>query len=233
VLIPRPETAYITDLLADAIRTQTANARRPLRVLDLCSGSGCIALLLKHRLDTSIDISGADVSPHALSLARENARALDLEVEFKHVDIWHDADLRTLAEVDLLVSNPPYIPRAEWDQLDRGVKEYEDPGALVGDPEDLPGAGTGAQPEYSIRGQPDGRGLAFYRRIAKILPALLSTQTEIQAAGWAGIPRVAVEVGHDQADEVSHIFGSGTVGEISKMEAWLDQYDVPRMVVGW
>lgn len=223
----------MTDLLADVIRKHAVEARRPLRILDLCSGSGCISLLLKHRLGSAIDISGADISPHALSLSRENAETLDLDVKFNHVDVWRDADVRGLGKVDLLVSNPPYIPRAEWDQLDKGVREYEDPGALVGDPDELPGAETAATIGRSMRGPPDGRGLAFYRRIAEILPTILTSQAEVQASGWAGIPRVAVEVGHDQANEVSHIFGKAREGSVLRTEAWQDQYDIPRMVVGW
>lgn len=233
MLIPRPETAYITDLLADTLGKHAATARRPLRVLDMCTGSGCIALLLKHRLGSAIDISGADISPHALSLSRENARALGLDIQFHHVDIWQDTDLRAMGKIDLLASNPPYIPRVEWDLLDKGVKEYEDPGALVGDPDELPSARTGTTAGSRMGGQSDGRGLAFYRRIAKVLPKLLTTPSEIQASGWAGIPRVAVEVGHDQAIEVSHIFRQGSEGLVSQTEAWQDQYGVKRMMVGW
>lgn len=115
-------------------------------------------------------------------------------------------------KVGLVVSNPPYIPLKEWEQLPKSVKDWESPAALLGD------------------GKKDGEGLAFYERIAAMLPDLLLDEREMDKKGWKGIPRVAVEVGLSQARKVEEIFKSE---QIKKTEIWQDQFGLDRMVVGW
>jgi len=124
VMIPRPETE---EVVGAALRVIAA-IDRP-RVLDVGTGSGCIALALKHeRPDATVE--GWDVSAAALAVARRNARKLDLEVAFSEVDLFSDAALRGDARVDLLVSNPPYIPDDEAEQLSATVRDYDPPEAL-------------------------------------------------------------------------------------------------------
>jgi len=124
VMIPRPETE---EVVGAALRVIAA-LDRP-RVLDVGTGSGCIALALKHeRPDATVE--GWDVSAAALAVARRNARKLDLEVAFSEVDLFSDAALRGDARVDLLVSNPPYIPDDEAEQLSATVRDYDPPEAL-------------------------------------------------------------------------------------------------------
>jgi release factor glutamine methyltransferase len=225
-LIPRPETAFITELLAQriAISKATSPPDEILRIADVCTGSGCIALLLNHLIREKSGITGYDISVEAIQLARDNAAWLNAgrNVDFQLGDIWKDGMIK--GKVDMVVSNPPYIPLSEYNELPPGVKEYEDPRALIGDPGDLPGA-TGTTG--------DGRGLAFYRRLAEMLPDVLEMEATVKQKGWTGLPRVAVEVGMGQARDVRRIF-EGTKWEIiRRTEVWEDQYGVDRMVVGF
>lgn len=229
-LIPRPETAYIVGLLVDRIESAQTSSSAPLRVVDLCSGSGCIALLTKYHLGNHVDISGIDISSEAVSLARENAMDKGLDVKFHLGDLWNDNVFRD--KVDMVISNPPYIPRSEWDDLDPSVRAYEDPLALVGDPQDVPGTTTplGAAGGHSAS---DGKGLAFYRRIAALLPRAITPHRDVEAKGWVGLPRVAVEIGFGQAQDVQDILVHHSGDAVNTTQIWRDQYGVDRMVVAW
>jgi release factor glutamine methyltransferase len=226
-LIPRPETSHIISLLADRILNSTSGNAGELRVADICTGSGCIALLLAHLLRTKLGtITGYDISNSAIELARDNAKKCNLEdkVTFRQGDIWDDGMISE--RVDMVVSNPPYIPRSQWDILPPGVKIYEDPRALIGDPAGLPDQENGID---GIK-EGDGKGFAFYRRIAEILPDILVDQGSLSERGFEGLPRVAVEVGMGQAEDVREILRASG---LQKTEIWEDQYQVQRMVVGW
>jgi release factor glutamine methyltransferase len=113
VLIPRPET----ELLVEA-----AMARAPggAHVLDVGSGSGCIAITLE-RERQDLEVTTIDVSIGALAVATRNARAHDSSVRFAASDAF-DA---IRGEFDLIVANPPYIPRADYEQLDTEVRNHE------------------------------------------------------------------------------------------------------------
>ena len=117
-LIPRPETEGLVDAGLARVRTGTA--------ADIGTGTGCVALSMRQE-GAFERVIGVDLSPDALSLARENAAATGLEVT------WLAGDLTApLAEasLDLLVSNPPYLTEAEWAGLDDGVKAWEPAMAL-------------------------------------------------------------------------------------------------------
>ncbi|HXH39185.1 MAG TPA: peptide chain release factor N(5)-glutamine methyltransferase [Thermoanaerobaculia bacterium] len=122
VLIPRPET----ELLVEAA---IARAPERARVLDIGSGSGCIAISLE-RERPDLHVTSIDVSFAALAVARRNARRHDAGVFFATSDAF-DA-LR--GEFDLIVSNPPYIPAAEVEQLPTEVRGHEPRGALTSGP---------------------------------------------------------------------------------------------------
>jgi release factor glutamine methyltransferase len=235
-LIPRPETAHIFTHLAQNILNSILHSNRPqsgiLRLADICTGSGCIALLLSHLLQAhNTKITGYDISTEAIELAKENAKLLDIEdrVEFKYGDIFNHKTMggEGRGKVDMIVSNPPYIPRLEWEGLPHSVKSYEDSRALIGDPSDLPGAHVLGK---AARGEK--KGLAFYRRIAEILPDVQEEDASLRDRGWEGLPRVAVEVGMGQAQEVRAILES-VRGVVRRTEIWNDQFGVERMVVGW
>jgi release factor glutamine methyltransferase len=126
VLIPRPETEELVALIAGAGLT-------PARIVDVGTGSGCIALALKKHFPQA-HVTGTDVSADALRMAAANGRANGLAVEWLRQDVL-DAD-RPLPLADLIVSNPPYVPRAEEATLDMHVRAHEPHLALFVDDAD-------------------------------------------------------------------------------------------------
>ena len=128
VLIPRDDTMAVTDLAIDTLRT----LGQPARVLDLCTGSGCIGLAIAHHLDRC-NVTLCDVSPRALAVAKQNIAALRLKsrVTAFEADVTKPAS-RFLGQFDLIVANPPYVTRAEMLQLQPSVRDYEPHLALDG-----------------------------------------------------------------------------------------------------
>jgi release factor glutamine methyltransferase len=111
----------------------TAGFEAP-RVLDLCTGSGCIAAAIAHHLKSST-IVAIDISDAALAIARRNIEQLQLSerITFEQVDLYEPFSRIVDAQpFDLIVSNPPYIATAGIEQLDRSVRDYEPKLALDG-----------------------------------------------------------------------------------------------------
>jgi len=131
VLIPRMETE---SLVYEAIRT-AKDRPPPLRILDVGTGSGCIALALKQALPAA-RITAIDVSSDALGVATDNARRLNLAVDFLLVDFLRAAERDRLGTYDLIVSNPPYIPPTERNRMPAYVKDREPAQALFVPDED-------------------------------------------------------------------------------------------------
>lgn len=127
VLIPRPETEELVDLIVRSRRVP------PRRIVDVGTGSGCIALALKRRFPGA-EVIGMDVSPGALEVARGNAGLNGLEVIWQRTDVL-DKEVR-IENCDLIVSNPPYVPRCEQGSLARNVREHEPHLALFVDDDD-------------------------------------------------------------------------------------------------
>lgn len=117
VLIPRPETEELVDLIVN-----DRGGERDLQVLDVCTGSGCIAIALARNLPFS-EIDAIDISREALAVARENASELKAAVSFKESDALRMG--AEGAEYDIIVSNPPYIAEHERAEMDRNVLEHE------------------------------------------------------------------------------------------------------------
>lgn len=131
VLVPRPET----ELLVEAVLEHLASLswdRRPPRLLDLGTGSGCIALAVAQERPEA-QVTATDASEDALALARENAAACGLtpRVRFAHGH-WFDA-VDPEARFDVIVSNPPYISFDEASALPADVRDWEPPTALFAD----------------------------------------------------------------------------------------------------
>ena len=144
VLIPRPETE---ELVMMAIAT----VEEGQSVLDLCTGSGAIAIAAYKELEKcgrKARVTAIDISADALELAKENAEANEAEILFVQSDLFS----RIRGRFDLIVSNPPYIPSAEIETLQREVKEFE--------------------PRLALDGGKDG--LDIYRRIAAEAPKYLT-----------------------------------------------------------
>lgn len=136
VLIPRPETEEMA-MMAVAV------AEEGNSVLDLCTGSGALAIAIYKELEKSnrkVKMTAVDISADALALAKENAEANEADILFIQSDLFS----RIRGRFDVIVSNPPYIPTAEIDTLQREVKDYE--------------------PRLALDGGADG--LDIYRRIA-------------------------------------------------------------------
>ena len=147
VLIPRPETEELVEhVLSEEM------CERPV-VLDLCTGSGCIALAVKyHRPDSSV--FAADVSEDALEIARMNGRSLQSEVIFFSWDLLKDKNPRLdLPLVDVLVSNPPYALSVEKSDMGVHVLDHE--------------------PHLAIFVPDDNDPLVFYKRLGQIALSVL------------------------------------------------------------
>lgn len=144
VLIPRPETEELVELIL-------ASGKQRMRILDIGTGSGCIALALKRALSKS-EVFGMDVSKAALAVARRNGEKLGLEVNWVHEDILSEGS-RLPGQLDLVVSNPPYVPLKDHAEMTTQVVDHEPHLALF---------------------VPDEDPLRFYRAIAhKVWDALV------------------------------------------------------------
>lgn len=117
VLIPRPETSELVDLIT------SENTAPDLRVLDVCTGSGCIAVALANTLPFA-KVTGTDISEAALDVARENACLRKLKVGFIHSDALGRFPFDD-GSMDIVVSNPPYITESEKKEMEPNVLDHE------------------------------------------------------------------------------------------------------------
>ncbi len=141
VLIPRPETEELVQLMLHDLPKDTLAS-----ILDIGTGSGCIPIALKKNRPLA-RVFAVDISEDALALARENANEQETEIEFFKVDILsHSTASFPWSKLDVIVSNPPYVPASEKIDMARHVLEHEPHLALFVDDEDP---------------------LLFYRRIAR------------------------------------------------------------------
>lgn len=149
-LIPRPETAELVERISN-LKFNISNCR----VLDIGTGSGCIAIALKKK-HPEWEVTGIDISPEAIEVAKENAQRNGVEVEFKVADVFEieSAEYRAQSteygrktDYDIVVSNPPYICEREKSSMRPNVLNFEPPAALF---------------------VPDDDPLLFYRRIAEL-----------------------------------------------------------------
>jgi release factor glutamine methyltransferase len=150
VLIPRPETETLIEQVM--LMCQRYPSDEPIQILEVGTGSGNIAVsiakFIKHAHITTIDISR-----EALIVAEQNARLNSVEsrIQFLLKDIFGSTEELFRNRFDILVSNPPYVAKDEWEQLQAEVKDYEPPSAVT-----------------------DGKdGFKFYHRLAKIIPDIL------------------------------------------------------------
>lgn len=118
VLIPRPETAFLVRQIIDQNKH-----RKNLRILDVGTGSGCIAISLAHYLPQA-EVTAVDVFEKALQVAQKNAHSIGVNVQFKHLDFLKDA-ASLLPAFDILVSNPPYVLESEKIDIEEHVLQHE------------------------------------------------------------------------------------------------------------
>lgn len=123
VLIPRPETEDLVLWILDDFNER----KEELKILDIGTGSGCIAVSLAKNLPQA-KITAIDISVEAIDTARENAELNQVEIEFKQADILQMTELPE--QYDVIVSNPPYVRELEKEDMQRNVLEFEPETAL-------------------------------------------------------------------------------------------------------
>jgi release factor glutamine methyltransferase len=179
-LIPRPETAQLVDMIVDE------NTAPDLRVLDMGTGSGCIAISLARALKFP-QVDALDISRDALAVARENAQALKVKVRFFESDMLAP---QPDGRYDIIVSNPPYICWSERESMDRNVKDYEPGQALF---------------------VPDNDPLLFYKAIAPYAARSLEhggrLYLEINQRFGNEIKRLLEDNGFDEVRIIEDSFG--------------------------
>ena len=149
-LIPRPETAELVETIVNKFNRQSIvnrqSSNRQFRVLDIGTGSGCIAIGIK-KAHPEWEVTGIDISEEAIEVAKENAKRNGVEVEFLVADIFNLQSSISNLQYDIIVSNPPYICESEKADMRPNVLNYEPATALF---------------------VPDNDPLKFYRRIAEL-----------------------------------------------------------------
>ena len=138
VLIPRPETEELTEMAISHLQSGDY-------IMDLCSGSGCIALAIK-KAKPDVHVCGLEKSALAVDLSIQNSKELNLDVEWLQEDIFDNVWVTNYEQkITVLVSNPPYIPHSEKALVDKNVSDFEPHEALF---------------------VPDNHSLIYYSRIA-------------------------------------------------------------------
>lgn len=141
VLIPRPETEELIEWICKETMKQTLIN---VDVLDIGTGSGCIPIALKMKLKHAA-ITSIDISKNALAVAKQNAMAMNAEIQFKEVDFLNEQQWLNFGKYDIIVSNPPYIKNSESQNMHNNVLFFEPHIALF---------------------IPDNDALLFYKKIA-------------------------------------------------------------------
>jgi len=157
---------------AQASRSKAALRGEGVRILDLCTGSGCVAVALAKNLPGAAVVA-TDVSPEALEVARTNAARHGVSVDFREGDLFGALRDEERGAFDFIVSNPPYIPDVEWAEVPANVKNHE--------------------PELALRGGVDG--FALVRPILRQGAAWLKPEgvlmVETAASGAQGALKIA------------------------------------------
>lgn len=148
-LIPRNETEELVHLIIKE------NQQGSLKILDIGTGSGCIPITLDLEMNNA-EVYGLDISPEALQIAEQNNTALNAKVRFIQSDILNE--IPPVSELDILVSNPPYVPDHDKQEMHTNVLDYEPHLALF---------------------VPDSDPLLFYRRISQLGRQLLKPKGKI------------------------------------------------------
>ncbi len=149
VLIPRPETSELVQLIVDTCADKK-------RFLDIGTGSGCIAISLAKEIE-SAEVEAWDISAGAIEVARQNSNTLSAGVKFKEIDVLSidEKDINDREVYDVIVSNPPYITEEEKTEMERNVLDWEPHSALF---------------------VADTDPILFYRKIAHIATHLLKKE---------------------------------------------------------
>lgn len=179
-LIPRPETAELVEWIL-----QEADRDKPLSVLDIGTGSGCIAIALK-KAAPKWQVTGLDISEEALAVAKENAIRNKVEVNWLQADILSPIANNPLPIADIIVSNPPYICDSEKKDMDARVLDYEPHSALF---------------------VPDADPLLFYRQIASLASSPSLVFFEINEAYGNEVCAMMEQMGYSDVRLKNDMYG--------------------------
>jgi release factor glutamine methyltransferase len=157
VLIPRPETEELVDWILKDRKTESTQFSAPGSILDIGTGSGCIAIALKKKIPGA-QVTAIDVCSEALFKASENALALEATVDFKLLDFLDEEKWNGLGQYDVIVSNPPYVRQSEAATMHKRV--------------------TGFEPHQALF-VPDSDALIFYRKLAAFAKKHLKSDASI------------------------------------------------------
>lgn len=127
VLIPRPDTEFLVSEAVSCIDSLiSADRHKKIDVLDLCTGSGCIAVYLADyfKNNNAVSITASDISEKALTVAEKNSKKYNTNINFIHSDLFNSPEFDNL-KFDVIVSNPPYISYNEKDFMSEDTKNYE------------------------------------------------------------------------------------------------------------
>ena len=196
VLIPRPET----ELLVEEAVNSVCSGIKDVTVLDLCTGSGCIAICIAKEIKErgGLKVYAVDISGGAIAIARKNAERHRVEekITFLVGDLFSVIKpLGLEGKIDLIVSNPPYVSKEAMERLQPEIKGYE--------------------PVLALYGGEDG--LDFYRRIIREVPRYLKQQGGL-----------IMEIGFNQARHVRNLFEKEKV--FSRIEVRRDLAGIERII---
>lgn len=185
ILIPRPETEELVVWLIDKLKKLKTKS---ISILDLCTGSGCIGLLLAKELPKS-NICATDISLDALNLAKENAQINHINnIRFIHSDVFETLNA-SKEKFDLIIANPPYITAKEYKKLDPMVSKWEDKNALTAEHE----------------------GLGIIEKIIKGAPLFIVQNEEMKLLN---IPQLIIEIGYRQGNKVKELLAGALFNHI-------------------
>lgn len=174
VLIPRPETSELVDLIV------SQNQQTDLDVLDVCTGSGCIAVALAVNLNFP-NVKAIDISVPALKVARNNAAARKVKIDFREADALKPLPYPD-SSFDIIVSNPPYIAESERSAMDANVLDHEPHLALFVPDSDPLRFYTAIADSALCKLRPGGR---LYFEINPLFASQL--RNYLQATGWQDV----------------------------------------------
>jgi release factor glutamine methyltransferase len=175
VLIPRPETEELVKLVV------TRNTLSNPRILDVGTGSGCIAIGLKKLIPNAI-VTAIDVSEDALTIARKNASILNVDIEFETLNILSS---KPIMKFDIIVSNPPYIPPGELNSMNARVTDHEPHLALF---------------------TPDSDSLVFYRRLMDLSTELLTDEGKVYCEIHENMAEALLRLAENQLNQTPVIY---------------------------
>ena len=133
VLIPRPETEELVEWFSDEV---LSGDQHSIRLLDIGTGSGCIAIAAKKKI-RQLQVTAVDVSKGALEVAKKNASSLGAEIDFLELDFLDQVARDRLPKFNIIVSNPPYVPESDKSNMSAVVVEHEPHTALFVDNTDV------------------------------------------------------------------------------------------------